>query len=347
AAVVDATGDELALGGAIAVAAGAVGLVAVTRGDELVVVPSQKGRPAPIEVEPRGMSPRSAALVDGPPASAYWVSGTRLVRRTIAKDGTTGGLEELARDAAQRTTVAAARATGPMARDVVVYVGGAMGADAERSGRVWVEGHGTRPISREAGGATAVALVGLGGGRFAIVTLDGRVAMSPVHAVYLELDSQGAPHLGEDRVVHVAGPADWHTSIAGIQVGVGPVVFLPLSRDNTRFGLMSLVIGIGDGEAPSRWVDYANGLEPAPLAVAMACQRPTVAFVRPDTADPASPRVLEVGHVDEQGQVFARKRLAVASKIAHVTMYTPRASGDAWVVYVTDAGLRARAIPCG
>ncbi|MFW5741057.1 MAG: hypothetical protein ACOC1F_11900, partial [Myxococcota bacterium] len=213
-----------------------------------------------------------------------------------------------------------------------------------RPARIWVEGHGARAISREAGGATAVSVVALGGGRFALLTLDGRMGMSPMHAVSLELDADGVPHLGEDRVVHVAGPAQQHTALTGVLLGRGPVALLPISKDARSFGLLSLRIGYGNGEAPSSWVDYPNGLDPAPVATATVCGRPTVAFVRPRSADPDSERVLELGRLDREGAVVDREVVTVSERIPHVDVWGGQKGG--WVVYATAEGLRGRRIGC-
>lgn len=216
--------------------------------------------------------------------------------------------------------------------------------DGERSAKLWIEGHGSRPLSREAGGATSVSVVHLGAGRFALLMLDGRVGMSPVHAVYLELDADGNPHVGEDRVVHVAGPAERGSAIAGVELGRGPLALLPISKDASHFGLLLLRVGHGEDETPATWIDYPNGLDPAPIAAASVCRRPMVAFVRPATAAPRSTRVLELGEPDLTGQLKERRVVATAANIPHVAFRGTDRGG--WLAYATELGLRAQPVTC-
>ncbi len=283
------------------------------------------------------------ALSPGPPSRAYWVSRNRLVRREIQNDGTPGPLEVLASGAAN-AAVAVARSEGPVERDVVLYIGRRVNSEGTRSARVWVEGQRSRPISREAGGATSVSVIHLGGGRFALLTLDGRVGMSPVHAVPLELDEKGVPHLGTDRVVHVAGPAQRHTAITGVKLGRGPLALLPISKDARSFGLLMLRIGYGDGEAPASWLNYPNGLDPAPIAAGWVCGEPAIAFVRPKSDKPGSSHVLELCRVDPKFAIQARRQVASSASISHVDL--SGGPGGGWLVYVTKDGLRSRRIEC-
>ena len=230
-------------------------MVAKTKKDDLVISRLQKDGFAPITVPQDELSAWPVGLASGSSTHAYWVSRRRLVRRQVKADGSQGPLEVLATDAAN-AAVSASRSTGATERDVVLYIGSAVSKEGERAARLWVEGQGSRRLSREAGGATSVSVVALGAGRFALVTLDGRVGMSPVHAMSLELDEQGVPHVGEDRVVHVAGPAQRGTALTGVLLGRGPLVLLPISKDARSFGLLMLRVGYGD--APASWVDYAK-----------------------------------------------------------------------------------------
>jgi hypothetical protein len=318
-------------------------MVAKDKAEGLIVSRLQGGRYEPISVAWEEVSPWPVALVSSSTHRAYWVSRGRLVRREIASDGTVGPLTVLASDAVEGSPVSAARSTGATEQDVVVYAGRKQ-IPGEWSARVWVEGQGSRATSREAGSVTSLSLVHLGLSRFALLKLDGRLGMSPVHAVSLELDVDGVPHLGEDRVVYVAGSAERGTALTGILVGRGPVVLLPISRDAREFGLLLLRVGYGDGEAPSEWVDYPNGLDPAPVATANVCGQPTAAFVRPAEAAPKSPRILEVGRLDGQGVLRDRRVMATAANIPHVDLWGDKSGG--WLVYATEQGLRGRRIEC-
>lgn len=314
--------------------------------DSLAVARFVDGELQPFASDPKGLS-RSVALVDGAPSRAYWISKGRLVRRRISADGVVGPLEILADDAADHTIVAAASAHGPVEADVALYIGKHVTRELERKARLWVERDGSRALSDEAGGATTVSIVPLGGAKFALLTIDGRLAMSPVHAVYLELDADGKPHLGVDQVVYVAGPADRDTRITGIRVGLGPVGLVAMARDSSSFGLLTLRIGYGEGEAPSWWLDYPNGLNPAPVVAAQVCGQPMVFFVRPVSSDPRAEKALESAVLQPDATLGRIERLAVAPTIRSVSaMGSDNGKGSGWVAYAVPDGLQARQLSC-
>jgi hypothetical protein len=317
-------------------------MVAKTKSDELIVSRMKDGSFEAIAADREDISPWPVALAAGSKTHAYWVSHGQLVRREVLPDGKEGPKTVVAADAAPSSPVVAARSSGHVERDVVLYLGSKVSAQGERAARLWVEGQESRPVSRDAAGATSIALVPLGATRFAVLTLDGRLAMSPVHAISLELDAEGKPDLGEDRVVHVAGPAERQSALTGVLVGRGPVALLPISKTSTEFGLLVLRVGYEDD--PPRWVDYPNGLDPAPLVAAIVCGKPTVAFVRPEAPTAGSARVLEVGQLDAQAELRDRKVLATAPAIPHVSLWGDASSG--WVVYATPQGLRGRRLNC-
>jgi len=339
---VDLGAPEIDLGPPVPAVLGGRMMVAKTKSEELIVSRMKDGSFEPITASQGDVSPWPVALAAGSKTHAYWVSHGQVMRREILPDGKVGPKTVVAADAALSSPVVAARSSGHAERDVVLYIGSKVSAQGERAARLWVEGHETRPVSQEAGGATSIALVHLGATRFALFTLDGRLAMSPVHAISLELDGEGNPDLGEDRVVHVAGPAERQTALTGVLVGRGPVALLPISKTSTDFGLLVLRVGYEDD--PPRWVDYPNGLDPAPLVAATVCGKPTVAFVRPNAPAAGSDRVLEVAHLDAQAELRDRKILATAPAIPHVSLWGDASSG--WVVYATEQGLRGRRLEC-
>jgi hypothetical protein len=317
-------------------------MVAKTKTEELIISRYKSNSYEPIVRDYADVSPWPVSLAVGTQTHAYWISAGQLVRREVMSDGTQGSRTVVASDAAPSSPVVAARTTGHVEQDVVLYLGGKVSAQGERSARLFVQGHGTRAISDEAGGATSIALVHLGATRFAILTLDGRLSMSPMHAISLEFDEEGKPELGEDRVVHVAGPAERRSALTGIMVGGGPVALLPLSRTSLEFGLLTLRIGYED-ETP-RWVDYPNGLDPAPVVAATICGKPMVAFVRPKDASVGSSQVLEVGELSASAELRDHKVIATSKVIPHVSLWGDAASG--WIVYVTEQGLRGRRWEC-
>jgi hypothetical protein len=69
---------------------------------------------------------------------------------------------------------------------------------------------------------------------------------------------------------------------------------IALERDITRFGLALLDVSLTSTEPvpdPS-WLDYKNGIEPAPFSVATACGRTVALLARPTSAEPDSPQEL-------------------------------------------------------
>jgi hypothetical protein len=188
------------------------------------------------------------------------------------------------------------------------------------------------------------------------LALDGRMGDSSVHAVRVQLGPGGKPGMGEDRVVWVGGSAERSTRLASLNVGPAPVAFLPMSKDMTGFGLVALVIQEGASEAGTWWLDYPNGLDPAPVAAASVCGRARVAFVRPERPEPGSPQILQLGEVTSDGRVVGMHTVATAQRIVHVALAAApagkpakaeaRGAAGAWLAYATDAGLAARPLVC-
>ena len=329
----------------MAVALGARGAVAVTRADELVIAPFKDESLGSAAEPPGAVAAVAPALTGSDPERVYWVSKGKLVRRQLPSDGAVGPLEELAADGASGVPVAALRTAATSTRDLVLYAGAPEGSEGARPPRLWLEGQGSRRLSQEAGSATSVALIRSGAEAFVAVSLDGRLGNSSVHAVRVTVDATGKLTLGEDRVVYVGGSAEPDTPLGGLAVGQGPVIFIPMPKDPTGFGLVSLLIREGASEAATAWVDYPNGLDPAPVATALLCDRPQVAFVRPERGEPGSPQRLELGEVSSDGQVTGIRTLATAKRIVHVAL---GAAGPArgWIAYATDAGLSAQPLGC-
>jgi len=329
------------------VAISSIGAIAVSRDNEVRIAPLRGGVLQPFPQQPlRDSLP--IAIAGEHPLSVLWISQGRLVRRKVTDDGRIEPLEVLASDAADGTRVSAARAEGPVTSDVALYIGRNVSRELERAPRLWVDKQGSRRLSDEAGGATSVAVVGLRGNRMALLTIDGRTAMSPIHALSLELDADGVPHLGQDRVVFVAGPAERHTMISGVRLGPGPVALLAVSSDTTKFGLLSLLIGYGEAEAPASWVEYPNGLDPAPVTGVTLCGEPHVLFVRPESEKPGARHMLELGQVGVDGKVTHVETLSSAAKIRAISAWAPSRGSESggWVVMITRDGAVARPLTC-
>lgn len=344
------------MGPARAVALSAVGAVALTGSEELAVASLRDGNPAPLPDPQQREAFFAAAVVGDGPANAYWVSRGRLVTRSIERDGSVGALEVLAKGVAKGTAVAASRSAGSEPRDVVLHISDTGGEKAERSARLWVRGHGTHALPMPPG-ATNVAAVRLGTATFSLLVLDGRQAMSSVHAIDLKLDGDGRPRLGPDRVVYVAGGVEWYTALSAVRASSGPVALIPLAKDITQFGLVTLRIAPGEAQAAESWVDYPNGIDPAPVAAARICERPAVAFVQPESSAAGAAQIVRLGHIDAAGRPSGLRTVASAKVITYVGLgaapgsgRTPRAGGRketaGWLAYATDAGLWAKALTC-
>jgi hypothetical protein len=376
---------EIQLGPAMAVALGSHGAVGLTQSDDLVVVPLGSSTPTPAPAPKLSLAAAAPSLTGGVVEQAYWLSRGRLVRRQLGADGVVGRLEELATDGSSSLPVAAVRTEGTTPTDVVVYVGQPEGAEGQRPARLWIEGAGTRRLNEEAGSATAVAAIRVAPNAVLALSLDGRLGTSSVHAVRVQLDGPGKASVGEDRVVYVGGSALPTTHIVGVSAGQSPIAFLPMPKDPSGFGLVSLLVHEGTQEASASLLDYPNGIDPAPVAAAVVCGAARVALVRPERAAPGSPQRLELGEVTADGRVVGLAAVASAARFVHVALAgrptpaaaaapivsgaeraatstsRPRGSEPAhldkparflagpvggWVAYATDAGLAAQPIVC-
>jgi len=262
------------------------GVVLIAKDDRaLVAARSSVGRPekarfSPVDAEGVTFAP----LARGPGVArgfAYWISHGRLVRRALTGEH---GLEVLSDDARDAARVTAVDVNGKTA---VAFLGR---ADQERTShaRLWVEGGAILDLTPDGAGASSVSLVRAGEHLLA-TSIDGRSAMTPMHARKIELRVGGA-ELGPDVVVWVGGPAGgWTETVVGSEGGHA-WAHVPIERDMTHFGLASVDLGIEPHmDSDVRFFDYRNGLDLAPVATAELCGHATVAYVRPSTSTPHSP----------------------------------------------------------
>ncbi|HSQ63551.1 MAG TPA: hypothetical protein VLM85_10075 [Polyangiaceae bacterium] len=183
-------------------------------------------------------------------------------------------------------------------RPVVAFLRDRTTSEGQTSEAYLVADDGTElRLSDDGAGATSIALVTRGPSAVAVY-VDARRAMTPVHARTVTLSPK--PALGKDAVLFIAGGAETHTR-AEIGVGASGLAFalVPIARDVT-FGLgVGKIEGEPRTDAPVTWSDYPNGLDPAPVAATAGGEHVYVARVRPAAAAFGSPRVLEVGAVDD------------------------------------------------
>lgn len=283
-----------------------------TKADDLfrLAFDRPKGPPADaIDLEAISTIP-APAVTQG--SRAYWVSRGRLVRRAFSRtvDGQAnfGPLEVLANDAFDATRVAVRTVDAATARDLVAYIARPATARGDRRARIWVENTSDRDATAEAGrsfdlseegsGASSVALAGAGMRTWA-VSLDARIAMSPVHARTIDLGNDDTMRFGHDVVVFVGEPEGAHTEI-DVTISDGePVVLAPLPRDAGGFGLALIAFGREPRlDSPATWTMYPNGLKTPLFAVGQLCGEQWVAYVRPTEPTLNAPSLLVLAPLD-------------------------------------------------
>jgi hypothetical protein len=176
-------------------------------------------------------------------------------------------------------------------------------------------------FSEDGSGATAAELVVRGGSLLAL-GVDARIALTALHARPITYD-HGA-RLGEDAVVFVGGPGDRRTGLAAVVPPSGPAwALLPIARDITAFGLATVRLDDPPRvDEPVVWSMYPNGLDPAPVAAIVRGTRTWAARVRPQTAAPGAPHVLELGEIAADGGFTARDTIPTGDAPTEVTMAT-------------------------
>lgn len=319
-------GDLFDLGPAGPVTTSSTGVVFLTRKDQLLEVKVTGSNPARAklpavtadasELAPLGRGPSIAG------GMAYWVSRGRLVRRALA-----GGELEVLRDDAREACRTSAVEVGGVT--LVSYLG-KPDAEGASHARLWSSRGAPLDLTPEGAGASSTALAVLGPAEVLSVSIDGRSAMTPVHARVVML-ADGRATLAEDVVVWVGGPAHSYTEvIAGASGGIGWAA-VALERDATHFGLATLELGPKPHmDTEVSFFDYPNGLDLAPAAMAELCGRLVLAFVRPTLAAPRSPAELVLAE-PASGRT---QRVAEARGFASVSLSA--APGGGLVAYVAD-----------
>jgi hypothetical protein len=200
-------------------------------------------------------------------------------------------------------------------------------------------------LSDEGSGATHVALARRGSAVVALL-LDGRVAMTPVHARSLAL-AEGKLAAGDDAVIFVGGGAETSTrGTLGTSANGATFALVPIAGE-TGFGLAAVRVDDPPRiEEPTTWSLYPNGLDPAPVAATRGVSPIRVARVRPLEARPDAPRGLELGKLDEAGAFVSYGLVGSRGRVAGASLAVDRA-GMLWLAYTDRAGtwLERRACP--
>jgi hypothetical protein len=317
--------------------AASTGVVMVTKDDRVLVAKRAPGRPerasfAPIEAPASDF----AALGRGPGVArghAYWVSRGRLVRHALEGEARLEVLTDDARTSSRATAVEIAD------RVAVAYVG-RPDREGTAHARLWLEGGPSLDVTPEGAGASSVALTA-NGEQLLVTAIDGRSAMTPMHARTVRVGPKSA-ELGPDVVVWVGGPAQawtetWVTAESGRAFAQ-----VPIERDATHFGLANVDLGSEPRmDSSVTFFDYPNGIDLAPVSPAELCEKAHVAFVRPTTSTPRSPQELVLVRLGTNEAVT----LANARGFASVSL--AGVAGGGLVAYVADGRTWARGLGCG
>lgn len=327
------------VGPAAPASAFARGVVLITRSDELALakleqVPSKAKKPAAGAIAPVSRGPADfLSVARGPGVSAthaYWISKGRLLRRAL--DG--GELEVLATDARDGTRVAVAGSP-----DAVAYVTRPAENEDPRAKLRLPSG---KMLDLVPDGAAASSVTLSAAGEDLIVGfIDGRSGMTPVHARRYRTKA-GA--LEPDVVVWVAGATQGMTELGSVSHAGQTWLHLPVERDASRFGLVSLALGSEPKmDPPLRWRTYPNGLDRAPVASAVVCGVPAAAYVRPANQKPGAEQELVLSELT-LNDTASSEPLATARGFADVSLY-PIPEG-AVLAYVADRRTWARLVRC-
>jgi len=195
------------------------------------------------------------------------------------------------------------------------------------------EGETTR-LSEEGAGATTLRMIARGDHALAMY-LDTRTAMVPVHARPLSMRGTSLA-LGEDAVLYVAGAPERGVDFAVSATKSSVFVLLPMSHETSDFGMASIPVADPPKEdVKALWSYYPNGLDPAPIGASVTAADASSAYVarvRPREREPGSPRVLELGRVDDAGVFSSLGIVASGKPITDVAVATD-AFGAVWILY--------------
>jgi hypothetical protein len=329
------------------------------RGEALEVVLNDDGRPRTTSFTTGPIPPPSAAApareaADGGTTAGYPV-GCAVAGDHVFCPDRTGAVHRAARNGSGDRIVASSRAGS---RIGAAALGGTHSALAYLASRQTTEGWVSEAwlavddeapvrLSEDGSGATSLLLAPRGSGIVA-VSVDARSALTALHV--RPVTFEGRARLGEDVVVFVGGPGDRRTAAGFAVAPSGPSwAVLPIAKDVGSFGLA--VVRVDEParvDEPVVWSMYPNGLDPAPVAVAVEGGKTWVARVRPRSSEPSSARLLELGTLGGNGgdgAFTARDEVTVTGKPSDVALALD-AHGAAWLAWVDGAGSWLERLAC-
>jgi hypothetical protein len=178
------------------------------------------------------------------------------------------------------------------------------------------------------------------------LSLDARVAMTPMHARHLSLEADHAHlQLGTDEVVFI-GPLAEPGTVP--RLGTSRTAAYALAawpREAADFGLS--VVALPEAlriDLPAVWSLYKNGLDPAPLAATHgsesrgAADAPVaVARVVPATVDRKGELVLELGMLAADGAFLSQGEIARRRTLTDVSIARDD-KGALWLLWSDAEG---------
>jgi len=324
------------------------------RGDALDVVLNDDGRPRTIAFPVAAPAPAAVSArepAEGGARAGYAVPCAVAGQRVFCSDRT-GAVRRAARDGSGDRIVASSRTASRIA---AASLGGTHEALAYLASRQTTEGWVSEAwlavddeapvrLSEDGAGATFVTLVPHGAGAVAL-GLDARAALSAMHV--RPVTFEGKADLGEDVVVFVGGPGDRRMTAALALPSSGQAwALLPIARDMTTFGVAAVRVDDPPRvDEPVVWSTYPNGLDPAPIAVAIAAGQTWVARVRPVGPEPTAARTIELGVLHADGSFVPNGTLPVGAKPADVSLAVD-AHGTAWVAWTDGDGSWLERVAC-
>ncbi len=268
---------------------------------------------------------------------AYWVSDGKLVRRAL--DNATP-LEVLSSDARNGTRVVGADL--PDAPAHAVYISNPAIADEAPRAKLWTEGAGVVTLSPEGAGASSMAAVSTGAELFT-VGIDARSAMTPMHGRLVRFKA-GKPELDPDIVMWVGATSQTLSEVFAVTTPLGVRAFLPIERDISHFGLVTLELGSAPHLDPKTYYrGYPNGIDVAPVASVAFCGGAFVAYSRPETPDPDAGQLLEIAEITATGLGPAQ---LVDSARGFANISLAAAPNAAVLAYVADFRTFASTLRC-
>lgn len=320
----------------------------------LDVLLNDDGKPRIVAFPASAPSPAAVALrepVDGGAGRGYAVPCGLAGDRVFCPDRT-GAVRRSARDGSGDRVVASSRTAS---RISTASLGGSHEALAYLASRQTTEGWVSEAwlavddeppvrLSEDGAGATFVTLAPRGSAVLAL-GLDARSALSALHV--RPITFEGKARLGDDVVVFVGGPGDRKMAAALAVPPSGPAwALLPIAEDMTTFGVAAVRVDDPPRvDEPVLWSTYPNGLDPAPVAVAIAGSPTWVARVRPVGPEPGSPRVIELGVLHADGSFAPAGELPAGAKPADLSLVVDR-QGTAWVAWTDGDGSWLERVAC-